>query len=80
MGPGISLVWGNVEPHFVIIFGKQITNLNTYFIIFSMFYVMQIIISAQGKNKFDVITTLVINIIFMILLTQNYMYIHLQIL
>ena len=33
---------------------------------------MQIIISAQGKNKFDVITTLVINIIFMILLTQNY--------
>ena len=33
---------------------------------------MQIVILAQGKNKFDVITTLVINIIFMILLTKNY--------
>ena len=33
---------------------------------------MQIIILAQGKNKVDVITTLVINIIFIILLTQNY--------
>ena len=31
---------------------------------------MQIIILAQGKNKFDVISSLVINIIFMILLTQ----------
>ena len=31
---------------------------------------MQIIILAQGKNKFDVISVLVINIIFMILLTQ----------
>ena len=33
---------------------------------------MEIIISAQGKNKFDVIVTFVINIIFMVLLTQNY--------
>ena len=31
---------------------------------------MQIIILAQGKNKFDVISALVINIIFMILLSQ----------
>ena len=61
-----------IEPHFIIIFGNQITHLNTYFIIFSMFYVMHIDISAQGKNKFDVISTLVINIIFMILFTQNY--------
>ena len=52
---------------------------------------MQIIILAQGKNKFDVISALVINIIFMILLTQIHviqsifyvlsdMYIRLQIL
>ena len=44
MGPGISPVWGNVEPHFVIIFGLKITHLNAYFIIFHVFYVMQIII------------------------------------
>ena len=31
---------------------------------------MQIIILAQGKNKFDVISALVININFMILSTQ----------
>ena len=37
-----------------------------------MFYVIQIVILAQGKNEFDVISALVINIIFMILLTQNY--------
>ena len=67
-----QIYYTSVEPHFVTIFGYEITNLNTYFIIFSMFYVMQIIISAQGKNKFDVIINLVINIIFMILLTQKY--------
>ena len=33
---------------------------------------MQIIIYEQGKKKFDVITTLVINIIYIILLTQKY--------
>ena len=44
VGLGISPVWGNVEPHFVIIFGIKITHLNAYFIIFRVFYVMQIII------------------------------------
>ena len=28
VGLGISLVWGNVEPHFVIIFGIKITYLS----------------------------------------------------
>ena len=33
---------------------------------------MHDVISGQGKNKSDVIIVVVINIIFMILLTQNY--------
>ena len=44
MGPGISPVWGNVEPHFVIVFGVKIKHLNAYFIIFHVFYVMNIVI------------------------------------
>ena len=44
VGPDISLAWGDVEPHFVIIFGIKITHLNAYFIIFRVFYVMQIVI------------------------------------
>ena len=74
MGPGISPVWGNVEPHFAIIFGIKITHLNAYFIIFYVFYVMQIIISAQGKNKFNVFSTLVINIIFYNFINSNLYY------
>ena len=44
VGPGISPVWGNVEPYFVIIFGIKITHLNAYFIIFRVFYVTEIVI------------------------------------
>ena len=50
VGPGISLVWRNVEPHFVIIFGVEITHLNTYFIIFRVFYVMQIVIQHKVRT------------------------------
>ena len=49
VGPGISLVWGNVEPHFVIIFGLNITHLNAYFIIFRVFYVMQAVIQHKVR-------------------------------
>ena len=70
VGPGISPIWGNVEPHFVIIFGIKIALLNAYFITFSCILFNADRYSAQGKNKFNVYSTLVINIIFMILLTQ----------
>ena len=53
--PGISLVWGNVEPHFVIIFGIKITHLNTYFIIFHVFYVMQIVIQHKVRTNLMII-------------------------
>ena len=63
----------DVEPHFVIIFGIQITHLNTCFVMFLHNLCHVYHYSAQGKNKFNVYSTLVINIIFMILLTQIYM-------
>ena len=72
MGPGISPVWGDVEPHFGIIFGIQITHLNTSFVMFLHNLCHAYRYSAQGKNKFNVYPTLVIDIIFMILLTQIY--------
>ena len=72
VGPGISPVWGNVEPHFVIIFGIQITHSNTCFVMFFHNLCHADRYSAQGKNTFYVYSTLVINIIFMILLTQIY--------
>ena len=34
VGPGISLVWGNVDPRFFIIYDNYITHLNICFIIF----------------------------------------------
>ena len=40
----VTNLFEGVEPHFVIIFGIKITHLNIYFIIFHVFYVMQIII------------------------------------
>jgi len=51
VGLGISPVWGNVEPHFVIIFGIKITHLNAYFIIFHVFYVMQIVIQHKVRTN-----------------------------
>ena len=72
VGPGISPVWGNVEPHFAIIFGIKIMHLNTCFVMFLHNLCHADRCSAQGKNKFNVYPTLVINIIFMILLTQIY--------
>ena len=72
MGPGISSVWGGIEPHFAIIFGIQITHLNTCFVMFLHNLCHPDRYSAQGKNKFNVYPNLVINIIFMILLTQIY--------
>ena len=51
VGPGISPVWGNVKPHFVIIFGVNITHLNAYFIIFHVFYVMQVVIRHKVREN-----------------------------
>ena len=51
VGPGISPVSGNVEPHFVIIFGFKITHLNAYFILFCVFYVMQIVIQHKVRTN-----------------------------
>ena len=62
------------EIHFAIIFGIKITHLNAYFIIFRVFYVMQIIISTQGKNKFNAYSNLVINIIFYYFINSNLYY------
>ena len=72
MEPSISPVWGDVEPHFSIIFGIQIRHLNTFFVMFLHTLCHANRYSTQGKNKFNVYPTLVINIIFMILLTQIY--------
>ena len=72
VGPSISLFWGYVEPHFTIIFGIQIKHLNTCFVMFLHNLCHADHYLAQGKNKFNVYPTLVINIIFMILLTQIY--------
>ena len=54
-----------VEPHFVIIFGIQITHLNTCFAMFLHNLCHTDRYLAQGKNKFNVYLTLVINIIFL---------------
>ena len=70
VAPRTSPIWGNVEHHFVIIFGLKIAHLNAYFIIFRELLCHADHYSAQDKNKFNVYSTLVINIIFMILLTQ----------
>ena len=51
VGPSISPIWGNVEPHFVIIFGVNITHLNAYFIIFHVFYVMQVVIRYKVREN-----------------------------
>ena len=40
-----------VEPHFVIIFGVKITHLNAYFIIFRVFYVIQIVIQHKVRTN-----------------------------
>ena len=69
VGPSISPIWGNVESHFVIIFGIKITHLNAHFIIFSCILCHADCYSARGKKKFNVYSILVINIIFMTLLT-----------
>ena len=39
-----SASWVIVEPHSIIVFDIKITHLNAYFIIFCVFYVMQIVI------------------------------------
>ena len=54
MGPGISPIWGNVEPHFVIIFGIKITYINKYFAIIFHILCHADRYSARGKNKFIV--------------------------
>ena len=74
LGPSISSVWGNVEPHFVIIFGIKITHLNAYFIIFSCILCHADCYSAQRKNKFNIYSTLVINIIFYDFINSNLYY------
>ena len=50
----------------------KITHLNAYFIIFSCILCHVDRYLTRGKNKFNIYSTLVINIIFMILLTQIY--------
>ena len=63
---------GNVEPHFVIIFGIKITHLNEYFIIFHVFYVMQIVIQHKVRTNLMFIQLWLLISFFMILLTQIY--------
>ena len=70
MGPGISPVWGNVDPRFVIIFGSQITHLNICFIIFLHIFCHIDHHLAQGMYEFKVYIKSIYYYHFMILLIK----------
>ena len=54
VGPGIYLVWGNVDPIFAITFGRLITHLNIFFVIFLHIFCHVAHYSTLGMNEFKV--------------------------
>ena len=71
MGPSILLVWGNVGPHFVTIFGLNTLHINTCFVTFwHLLYHIAHHLSLRGMNENKVYVNFVYYYHFMILMIK----------